>query len=682
MEAESQRAASRPGASVWPQAVSLALALVGSDVLGIVVTGSASWLAGGVAVGGVGFAARLALLAGLLVLRTRTLTARRLAWPWLSLLLLALPALAEFHLAGGRLGGDGVMYYVYTRSLFEDGDLDFTNEYTHYGLITRGDLAMPTDTGLRRSIFAVGPGLMGLPFYALGAGVARVQALLGATPSLDGYGPCQRNATALGGFFYGFGALLLMHALLRRHFRSGSALGAVLLVWGATFLPWYMVQQPLMSHAPSTFMAALVLFLWERERQGRSLVGWGLLGLAIGFAMCVRWQNGVLLVLPALEWLTHLAPRQSGRDSRGPQPRLRARLWALAPAAALLAGGAVLGAFPQMAAWKLIYGAWLLPHPPHGADFLRLDRPFVLETFFSSRHGLLAWTPVFWAGYLGFLGLVRRRPQLAGPLAVPLVLMTYVNLCSGDWWAGGSYSNRRFDSLLPVFALGFAVVLDWARALVHRRPRVALAFVGLPCVVWNLALAEQARRDLIPRDDTVSFARLVGGGWQALAEHVGSPNTWPASWVFAWRHGRPAGQYDLVAGRYLFYRQNNLGGVIELGVAGDEALLGAGWGRRDDEGGVAFRRVRGRATLFASLDVPEDLEVRVQARAPAQPLRGELLVNGRTVGWLACAATWDEARVRVPAAFWRRDVNELTFVAGSAELHLDRVTFVRLGVAR
>jgi hypothetical protein len=653
---------------------------VGSDVLGVVITGSTSWLAGGVAVGGVGLASRLLLWAGLLVWRTRALARHRLPWPWLALLLLALPVLAEFHLAGGRLGGDGVMYYVYTRSLFEDRDLDFTNEYTHYGLITRGDLAMPTDTGLRRSIFAVGPGLMGLPFYALGAGVARLQALLGASASLDGYGPCQRNATALGGFVYGFSALLLMHALLRRHFRAGSALLAVLLVWGATFLPWYMTQQPLMSHAPSTFMAALVLFLWERGRQRRGLMGWGGLGLAIGFAMCVRWQNGVLLVLPALDWLGQFRAHATGRGQGAAWPLSAWR--ALGPAAALLTAGVLLGAWPQMVAWKLIYGAWLLPHPPHGADFLRLERPFVLETLFSSRHGLLSWTPVFWAGYLGFLALARRRPQLAGPLAVPLVLMTYVNLCSGDWWAGGSYSNRRFDSLLPVFALGFAAALDWGRLLVRRQPRLALALVGLPCVAWNLALAEQARRGLIPRDDTVSFARLVGGGWQALAEHVGSPNTWPASWLFAWRHGRPAGQYDLVAGRYLFYRQNNLGGVIDVGVAGDEALLGEGWGRRDDEGGVGFRRVRARARLLVSLDVPEELELRVQARAPGSGLRAELLVNGRTAGWLASGPTWDEARVRVPAAFWRHEVNELTFVAGDAEWQVDRVTFVRTGQAR
>ena len=70
-----------------------------------------------------------------------------------------------------------------------------------------------------------------------------------------------------------------------------------------------------------------------------------------------------------------------------------------------------------MVAWKALYGMWLLPYPPHGADFVRLDHPFLLKTLFSSRHGLLSWTPVLWAGYLGFLPLLRRRPALALPLA-------------------------------------------------------------------------------------------------------------------------------------------------------------------------------------------------------------------------------------------------------------------------
>ncbi len=747
--------------------------LLALDLLGLVVSGGDSLPAGGHGtVTGVGFALRLSALGLLLTWRLRVLAERPLPWTWLTLLLLLLPALAEFHFAGGRLGGDGVSYYVYTRSLAMDRDLDFTNEYTAFGLLTRGDLALPTRTGLRRSIFALGPGLLGLPFFALGEVVARAQSLVGRDVVRTGYGPCHVNATALGGLLYGFGALACVHALLRRHFRPTLALAAVLLLWGATFLHWYMVQQPLTSHAASACAAAGVVWLWDRGRSRRGVGGHALLGLLIGAAMCVRWQNGVLLVLPALDLLvrawrarqprpspepqlqghavkgvwggrrppgplkpakeagkTHKADPtspggslrrhvpQAPDDSQAPAagasphhqplPRPHARATLIAPggtapsppdpprsaagvnpaaerslvtlglSAAALLLAAALGALPQLAAWKVIYGEWLLAAPPHGADFLRLWRPFALETLFSSRHGLLSWTPVLWAGYLGFVPLWRRRPQLAAPLALPLLLMTYVNMCSGDWWAGGSFSNRRFDSLLPIFAPALAAALDAALGFARRHATLALWAVGVPLGAWNLALAAQTERGLIPRDDTVAFAQLAENGWRVAAERAGSPPTWPASWLFAQRHARPAGHYDLLVGRYLFYRQNNLGGGIDLGAPGDEALLGEGFTRAEARGGVTWRRVRASARLFAPLDLPEPLEVRVRAQAVGAPCEVRLTVNGRLAGRFVAAAAWAEARVSAPAALWRRDLNDVRLEVDGGELRVDRVSFVR-----
>ncbi len=662
-------------AALARRAAGLAAALLGLDLLFLVVSGSSSLLDfGREPVGAAGFAARLLLLALALVLRFRLLAEERLrlSRAALTLVLLLLPALLEFQLAGGRLGGDGVSYFVYTRSLFFDHDLDFTNEYAQFGLLSRGDLAMPTETGLRRSIFAVGPGLLMLPLYALGHGVAVLQAALGEPVRVNGYSPPYTNAAALSGLLGGWAALLLIHALLRRHFRPALALCATLLLWGASFLHWYMVQQPMMSHAFSAAVAALALWAWDRTRAARTPAQALALGLLLGFGMCVRWQNGVLLLLPALDLLAGL--RGARRAGAGWGPGLRGLL----PSGLALGAGALAGALPQMWAWKVIYGEWLLRYPPHGAGFLRLGHPWVLETLFSSRHGLLSWTPALWAGFLGFLPLLRRRPRLAWPLLPLLLAMTYVNMCSGDWWAGGSFSNRRFDSLLPLLALGVAAALEWALGWLRRRPELALVALGLPFVAFNLALAEQLRLGLVPRDDTVDFPDLVRGGWSVMAAGLGSPNTWPASWLFALRHGRPPGQYDLLVGRYLFYRQNNLGGHLPVGQAGDEPYLGEGWARRESLLGQGARRVRSRARLFFALDVPEDLELRAQLLAPgARELR--VLVNGQPVGRLAAGAAWGEGRLGLPARALRRELNELVLETEGEDVAIAGLTFVQRG---
>jgi hypothetical protein len=627
------------------------LAVLGLELAFVVVTGGDGPLG---PVGPLGFTLRLLLLAGLLLI----------AQPRpLLLFLLLLPAVAQLHGAGGRLGGDGVMYYVQARSLYKDGDLDLTNEYAHYGLLERPELAVPTRTGLRRTVFAIGPALVWAPFFGLGEGVARIENALGRPADRSGYGVTHTNAVALGGLLYGFAAVWLVHALVRRHFSAAVALLAALLLWGATFLHWYMVHQPAMSHAPSAAFAALVLFLWDRDRQGRGVLGFAVLGLVVGVAMCVRWQNAVFLFLPAMDLIRQLRARALD-------------LKAAALRAGALAGAALLGTLPQLLAWKAIFGEWVLLHPPQGTDFVRLTRPFVLETLFSMRHGLLSWTPILWAGYLGFVPLWRRRSALAAPLLLPLVLMTYVNMCSGDWWAGGSFSNRRFDSLLPVLALGLAAALDAAAGAIRRRPQIALGLLAVPFVAGNVLVSEQVRRETISRHDTVSFPRLWGTSTQLLADAVGSPPTWPASWIFAARHGVSPGRYDRLVGRYLFYRQNNLGGVIEMGAPDTDALLAEGWGDVEERGSVRARRMAERARLFAPLDLPEELELRLEAAGLQEDTAVAVTVNGTPAGQAVFGGSWNERRWTLPASVWRPSLNEVAFVT-SAPLLAARVRFLR-----
>jgi hypothetical protein len=626
---------------VTRRVLTAATVLIAADFIVGLITGGPSPLPLGSAARLPGLLLRGVLLAVLIVWRFGVLGPRtRERAAWLVLVLLLIPTAVQFQLAGGRIKGDGVMYYVYVRSLMKDGDLDFTNEYAHYELVDRADLAMLTDTGRRRSIFAAGPGVAWTPFFALGDAVARLQqAVTGAAVDLSGYGPHHANGVALAGIAYGFLTLALILSLLQRHFPIEIALAATLLLWGAGFLHWYMVQQPTMAHTSSAAGAALLVWLWDRARGRRGPWGFLVIGLVGGFAMCLRWQNGVLLVLPALELLER-AWRREG-------------VARLASSAALMGAGTLVGALPQMLAWKYIYGAYVLPHPPHGADFLRLDHPYFLQTLFSSRHGLLSWTPVFWLGFLGFAPLLRSRPRLAAPLLVPLIFMTYVNACSGDWWAGASFSNRRFDSQLAMFAVGFAASLEWLRRVLALRPTFAPAALVAALVLAN------------------------AGGLDRVRHWVGSPTTWPASWLFALRYARPPGQYDRLVGRYLFYRQNNMKGRIDLGLPGDEVMLGEGWGPVEARAGVAGRGVVGSARMFAPLDVPEDLGVRVRASATVLGIDVVVRVNGQEAGRFRPATVWNEHEVAVPAAFWRRELNEIVIQAAAPGVAVDQVNFIR-----
>ncbi len=580
-------------------------------------------------------------------------------------LLLGLPALVvQQALPVPRLEADSAEYFALLRSLYCDRDVDLANEYQHYGWLERWDKRQPTVTGHRRTIFSVGPALSWLPFYAAGDTLARA-----AGQVEDGFSPWHVRAVCLGSLLFVVAGLLLLDAPLRSLVPPGVATAALLLLFYATFLWWYAVYEPVTSHAGSFALSAVAVRLsWDARpalSRSRSLA----LGLVLGLAASVRWQNGLLLLLPGLALLFQLVPA------------LRSRSWRAAGAVVatglltLVAFG--LGALPQMLAWKAVFGSYLLADPPHGADFLRLGHPYLSQTFFSSRHGLLYWTPVLWLVAAGTWAFVRRERGQAAFLLLPAVLMSYVNACSGDWWAGGSFSNRRFDSVLPLVAPALALGLQAVVAAVRRRPALALGAAGALLSLHNLLFMQQYRRNLVPRDDTVSFADVAGNDAALLQGLLGTPLAWPANWLFAAEHDLPVRQYDRAVGLYLFYRQNNLGGVIDLGDERvDRSLLDDGWSRPLACGpGLVCRSPRAGARLLVPLDVPETLDVTLRLRGQGEL---DLLLGGRPLARLPLTPELRDVSVRAPAGLWRRELNELRFVPSpGGEVQVERLVFAR-----
>lgn len=555
-----------------------------------------------------------------------------------------------------RLDADAVEYYSHLRSLYFDRDVDFADEFAHFGILSRWDKSQPTVTGHRRTVFSVGPALLWMPFYAVGDLVARARGDV-----QDGYSPAHVRAVCLGSLVYGVLGLLLVHRVLEDAFTPPVPFWTTLLLCYGTFLFFYLAHEPVMSHAPSFFLAALVLSVWWRRGQALGPRRAAVLGALIGLASVVRWPNALLLSLPLASLLVERADAAR----------------AVKAAAVLLATFAA-ALLPQLLVFKAIFGAYLLPYPVQGRDFLYLNRPALLETFFSSRHGLFFWTPVLWAGFLGFAALHARRGWRALLPLLPVLLLGYVNASSGDWWAGGSYSNRRFDAALPFLALGLAAAMAALRHLAARRPGAVLTAFGSVLVLWNALFMEQYRRGAIPRDDTVSFARVAENSADLFATGLGSPVAWPANWLFSLRHHLPPDRYDRMVGKYLFFMQNNLAGVVDLGAdpATDEAVLGEGFGVRVPCGDAVCRAVEGRARLFGALHAPETLDLTVRA-AGAGRLRVD--VNDVAVADHALPSDLGDLTVRVPAARWRSGLNEAALaVSAGGHALVDRVVFRRL----
>ncbi|MBI4477928.1 MAG: hypothetical protein HY654_12190, partial [Acidobacteria bacterium] len=175
---------------------------------------------------------------------------------------------AQLHL-GARLQSDGFYYYAYLRSLWFDGDVDFTNDYTMIGLGDKPHLFVPTATGHAQSAWTIGPAIVWSPFFGVGHLVARGLQARGYPVSADGTSFPYRQAVCLAGLFYGLLGLWWCGRLAAAYVRLPIAILATLGIGLGSFILWYIVKEPTMTHAPSLAAVAGFILLWVKTGPDR-----------------------------------------------------------------------------------------------------------------------------------------------------------------------------------------------------------------------------------------------------------------------------------------------------------------------------------------------------------------------------------------------------------------------------
>ena len=608
-----------------------------------------------------GFAVRLAIALVLVLALALCDEGRRRFCGYVALLLMLLPLL---HFRGYRLRGDGLWYYSFAHSVAVDFDIDLGNQYRRLGMEERRGSQPVRETGLPRYTFPVGAPLAWVPFIWLGHASAWLANVHGVETAYDGFSDPYLHTVALGNLLLGWLGLLVLDRFLRRWFEPAIAFLATVATGLGSFLGWYMTYHAIYTHALTFLLVALFLHRWvDGPKTSRD---YAILGLVLGAAVCVRWQNAVFGLLPAWHLVAHA----------------RRKEWTPILVFGATAFAAVL---PQLVSWKIIFDRFYVG-VPQGIGYVRWGDPFLTETLFSSRHGLFSWSPILLVAVCGLPGFVRRNPRVGLPFVLLLVLLTYVNSSVSDWWAGGSFGARRFDSVLPILALGLATAVAFGVELARRYPRTVVGAVLLGFITANGLLMEQSRKGRIPVDDTISWQAAAEGGLEDVFDGVGYPFSFPMNWLFASRYDRPKTQYDILVGKYLFHSMQNLGGVIDLGVR-DAAFIGNGWSGVKDWGDRR-RAVRWAEAPGAGIFVPTDraepirfyIECAVPEGVPPAPI--EVWLNGSRIGGFFPAAEMKEHAFTAHAGRWQR-INLLELVpaedtSGRPFLAVDRLRFERL----
>lgn len=359
--------------------------------------------------------------------------------------------------------GDAVHHYVQLRSAVFDGDLHFRNEYVRIYNLRGGEpdtdwVYGSTPTGHVRNYMPVGPALVWAPAYLSVAAGVWIADLVGGSYPIDGYGRIYQAAPGLSGILAATLGAWLAFLTAARLYDRALAIWATLAVWLASSTIYYSVISPAYSHASSMLAVALFWFVWVRTLGSPTVGRYGALGLLVGFAALMRWQDAVLLIVPVLDAVRH---------HRGGASAVLARL------AACVAGAAI-GFAPQMAVWTVLYGQPLAM--PQGAGFMRWSEPALWQVLFSHERGLVTWTPVVGAALAG-LAIMLRRHRFVALCAVAFVAISwYVNAAVADWWGGEAFGSRRFISCFPVFVIGFAALLAQLQTRTTANAIIALAF--------------------------------------------------------------------------------------------------------------------------------------------------------------------------------------------------------------
>ncbi len=591
-----------------------------------------------------------AVLAGLLVLAAAgtavAYRARRSAATFVLAAAMGVGLVAQATL-GARLQSDGFYYYAYLRSLAFDRDVNLANDYRLLGLddAQHRSLFLPTVTGHAQSAWSIGPAIAWSPFFAAGHAVAGLLGRRGEAINRNGTAYPYRQAIVVAGLFYGLLGLWFTYRFVRLFRPAPEAIASVVLTAAGSFVLWYLVREPTMSHALSMAAVAGFLWCWAANRDRRTTAGWLAVGLAGGVMTLMRWQNILMFLLPCVDWLRtlRLDPRRA------------------AAAAAMLGVGAAAGFVPQMLAWHAIYGAWIARSPV--GPPLYWFHPQLVDVLWSSRNGLFAWSPVFIPAVVGLAALTRREPLVAGGGLALFAAMTWVNGAVDDWWGGAGFGMRRFDSLVPFAALGVSVSIALLARAIEHRPHLLVGGTLAALVLWNLSLMGIAAEGAYRLGEPVSFGEI--GARQAILLHrwFGHVFSYPANLAYAAANRVAPWRFDLLRPYRFLGDARRAYGRVDIGNPDDLAYLGDGWYAPEREGPSTFRWAAARAYAFVPLDHAAALTVQLRLRAfgyagaPAQTV--VTTINGHPYGPVTVGDTWQTIEFSTAQENWSSGVNRV-----------------------
>jgi len=511
----------------------------------------------------------------------------------------------------GKASGDGWFGFLYLKAIVKHHTIDMqlaAPDYVRFFGLQGPGHHMPNRC-------PIGPVTTWMPFYLVSMIPEWLGRLAGwSSARWGGQAPAQAWIAGLGTLIpvlVGWRALYLL--LLRHTSVAAARLGAGIAMF-ATPLLWYTTQQPFYQHGLAFAAVAIFVERWDATRGQTAVRRFALLGALAGFALSVRLQELVWTLPLVVEVIRHLV--------RGPDRRR----WLIGAGVGVLA--AMLAFAPQAAAWIYYTGSLTPPQ----VEPLRWREPFLLTTLFSTRAGLIPWTPVIYLAVGGLLWGARQKASraLVIGLCVAFAIETYIVSCAWVLAAGYSFGNRRLSDGAVLWGLG--VAFAWQAA--HRRwlKRAVAGFAAF-CLVFNCFLIELVSSRRIASSS--AYSKPLSAVFEVdlhaspsvvrAVEWIGYPFAQPAGYLFALTHRVRPSMFEAVVGMNFLERDGQWFTVLldRLDIVwGNHNFVAEGlsWPVPHDKNPTAPGQVTGPVRFLFSMFGPEALEVTWVGTFPEGPI--------------------------------------------------------------
>lgn len=395
-------------------------------------------------------------------------------------------------------GWDNSFYYMWTRSVVIDRDIDFHNERELNNTIASKDINQfqqvgSTETGYLPNKYGIGWGLSAIPFFLVADFLVMALNLAGFDNiQRDGYGPIYQIVQQVGHLIYAIIGLIFALRVCEYFFCKTISKIALFTVWGASMLPYYQCLNLSMAHnltftyTAICYLASLRLWLDNSGNERRWIA---VLWFSSGMLVVTRYQAAVYLIFPAIVILRLLYEKRNI--------------------------GFVLGLFPmsllpvllQLLAWNVIYGSYFVNTYSENQEGFNWDSPALIEVLFSSNHGLFYWHPMLFIGCVGFVFFVFRNKSIGFIWFLSLIITYFINASWWCWWLGSSFGLRNFEASILFFIVGFAFVIKQIKD--SEKLWLCSKVLMLLFFIWNVNLSILYSVNIISRNSSVSWQEML-----------------------------------------------------------------------------------------------------------------------------------------------------------------------------